>query len=85
MERGYSNESKTERILTIYQMLCDGEYVNKASIADMFQVNPRSVQRDIDDLRAYFANQSISNSSVGPPTYMTVVRMVTIWIMKTRG
>ncbi len=66
MERGYNNESKTERILTIYQMLCDGEYVNKASIADMFQVNPRSVQRDIDDLRAYFANQSISNSGVGP-------------------
>ena len=47
-----------ERMLTIYQKLCDGEIVNKAAIAAGFQVNARSVQRDIDDLRAYFANKS---------------------------
>lgn len=49
-------ESKTERMLTLYQRLHDGELVKKQEIADLFGVNARSVQRDIDDLRAYFAN-----------------------------
>ncbi|MGN0483518.1 MAG: helix-turn-helix transcriptional regulator [Lachnospiraceae bacterium] len=51
-------ESKTERILTIYKMLLDGEVVNKMRIADHFHVTPRSVQRDIEDIRAYFSNNS---------------------------
>lgn len=58
-------ESKTERMLTIYQKLCDGELVNKQEIAALFQVNARSVQRDIDDLRAYFANGS-SDTGICP-------------------
>lgn len=58
-------ESKTERILTIYQRLCDGEVIDKKEIADHFHVNIRSVQRDIDDLKAYFANKS-TVSQVSP-------------------
>lgn len=59
------SENKVERILTIYQMLCDGEIINKAEVAAGFQVTTRSVQRDIDDLRAYFANKSVS-SDISP-------------------
>lgn len=51
-------ESKTERLLTIYKMLLDGEVVNKMKIAERFHVTPRSVQRDIEDIRAYFSNHS---------------------------
>lgn len=50
-------ESKTERILMIYKLLMDGEVVNKGQIADRFGVNARSVQRDIEDIRAFFAEK----------------------------
>lgn len=50
-------ESKTERILMIYKMLMDGEVVNKGQIADRFGVNARSVQRDIEDIRAFFTEK----------------------------
>ncbi len=58
-------ENKIERILTIYRKLCDGETVNKAEMAAKFQVNTRSIQRDIDDLRAYFSNQWMSATGMG--------------------
>lgn len=58
-------ESKTERMLTLYQRLHDGELVKKQEIAALFEVNARSVQRDIDDLRAYFANQP-SGTGISP-------------------
>ena len=50
------NENKTERILTIYRMLTNGEVVNKQKAADRFGVNVRSIQRDIEDIRAHLAN-----------------------------
>lgn len=50
------SENKNERILTIYKMLLDGEVLNKQEIADRFQVTARSVQRDIEDIRAHLAN-----------------------------
>lgn len=50
-------KNKTERILTIYKMLLDGETVNKGKLADYFEVNTRSIQRDIEDIRAYLSNQ----------------------------
>lgn len=54
-------EGKTERILTLYRRLCDGEIVNKTEMAEMLQVDSRTIQRDIDDLRAYFANGSAAS------------------------
>ncbi|MDO4329078.1 MAG: WYL domain-containing protein [Lachnospiraceae bacterium] len=57
----HTTENKTDRILILYQRLCNGEVINKAEFAASFQVNVRSVQRDIDDLRAYFANQSAAS------------------------
>lgn len=49
------SESKTERILTIYRMLANGETVNKQKMADRFGVNTRSIQRDIEDIRAHLS------------------------------
>lgn len=48
--------NKIARILSIYSKLLNGEIVNKASEAERFGVNERSIQRDIDDIRAFLAN-----------------------------
>ena len=48
-----ANQDKVKRILYIYSRLIDGEIVNRKTEADRFSVNVRSIQRDIDDIRAY--------------------------------
>lgn len=52
------NGFKYSRVLRIYTKLMMGEIINKAEAADSFGVNQRSVQRDIDDLRAFFDDQN---------------------------
>lgn len=53
-------DSKTERVLDLYTRLMKGEVLNKSKEADRFGVNIRSVQRDLDDIRAYFAESDPS-------------------------
>jgi len=57
-------DKKTERMLLLYQRLFDGEVINKAEMAEECQVNVRSIQRDIDDLRAYLSNRSIETGDI---------------------
>ena len=52
-----ANHSKDFRILDLYRKLTEGEFINKKEAAQYYHVNARSIQRDIDDLRAYFAEQ----------------------------
>ena len=47
-------ESKNYRVLDIYVRLCEGKLINKAEEALRFGVDQRSIQRDIDDIRAFF-------------------------------
>lgn len=47
------NKDKTLRVLGIYQKLMDGYLVNKAEEAQTYGVNERSIQRDIEDIRAF--------------------------------
>ena len=49
-------DRKTERILDIYFRLSKGMVLNKRELAESYGVNPRSIQRDLDDIRCYFAN-----------------------------
>lgn len=49
---------KHNRVLTIYKKLLDGEIINKAEEARIFNVNERSIQRDIDDLRCFFSDNT---------------------------
>lgn len=44
---------KIERVLVIYTKLMNGYLVSKAEEAVNYGVNERSVQRDIDDTRAF--------------------------------
>lgn len=52
-------QSKTGRILDIYTRLCAGEAIQKKAEAHRFDVDLRSIQRDIDDIRAYLSNKAV--------------------------
>lgn len=51
-------ESKNFRTLDMYVRLCEGKTVNKAEEARRFGVDERSIQRDIDDIRAFLDERS---------------------------
>lgn len=46
-------KDKIERVLGIYTKLVGGAIVNKAEMANVYGVNERSIQRDIDDIRNF--------------------------------
>ncbi len=54
-------DKKVERIINLYNRLNDGEILVKSDEAYRFGVNERSIQRDLDDIRTYFAEDPESN------------------------
>ena len=58
------NSSKHNRVLDLYNRLLSGEVLNKNQLALEYGVNPRSIQRDIDDIREFFSNRMISGSEL---------------------
>jgi len=54
-------QSKNFRTLDMYARLCEGKVLNKAEEAQRFGVDERSIQRDIDDIRAFLAEKTISS------------------------
>ena len=59
---GSVKKNKGFRILTIYDCLKNGTGVNKLEVSDEFGVSKRTIQRDIDDIRAYLAEQRITGA-----------------------
>lgn len=53
--------SKNARILDMYERLCSGKLINKSEEAQQFGVDERSIQRDIDDIRAFLDKRSIAD------------------------
>ena len=49
---------KSARLLYLYQDFIKGAGIQKKAAADRFGVNERSLQRDIEDLRCFFTNQT---------------------------
>ena len=47
--------NKSVRLLTIYEQLTQGKVVYKKDMAQQFQVNEKTIQRDLDDIRAYLS------------------------------
>lgn len=45
--------SKNNRVLDLYVRLSEGKLINKTEEAKRFSVDERSIQRDIDDIRAF--------------------------------
>ena len=49
-------DKKTARILDLYSRLMRGEVISKAEYAAKYDVNERTIQRDMADIRNYFAD-----------------------------
>ena len=47
-----------DRMLEMYARLAEGKMIYKFEEAMHYKCSPRSIQRDIDDLRSFFHNQS---------------------------
>ncbi|WP_239422162.1 WYL domain-containing protein [Bacillus sp. CGMCC 1.16541] len=58
------NANKGFRLLNIYERLNKGEILEKAELASNFGVTLKTIQRDIDDLRAYLAETHFSGTEV---------------------
>ena len=54
MEHDKLGLPKMFRLLSLFERLAKGEAIRKTTEAARFGVDPKSIQRDIDDLRAYF-------------------------------
>lgn len=48
---------KTTRVLELYQAFLSGRLINKQEAAEQYHVNARSIQRDIDSIRDFLAEQ----------------------------
>lgn len=61
MDREDAFTPKPDRILEIYSRLLSGEVIHKEELAREYSVNPRSIQRDIDSIRNFCSNRTISH------------------------
>lgn len=55
--------SKNNRILDMFIRLCEGKIISKVAEAEKFGVDERSIQRDIDDIRAFLDEKQIADAS----------------------
>lgn len=55
--------SKNSRTLDMYVRLCEGKLINKSQEAERFGVDERSIQRDIDDIRAFLSERTSEQSA----------------------
>ena len=55
----YLPEAKSARLLAIYARLLSGEALNRVALAGEYGVTVRSVQRDIESLRCFLAEQHL--------------------------
>ena len=53
-------KDKAPRILDIYVRLCEGKIINKKEESHYFNVDERSIQRDIDEIRKYLADRVVN-------------------------
>ena len=64
MDHCKEGSSKHGRVLELYNRLLSGEILNKNSLAQEYGINPRSIQRDIDDIREFFSNRMTSDGEI---------------------
>ena len=54
--------SKNSRTIDMYVRLCEGKIINKEEETERFGVDERSIQRDIDDIRAFLSDYTVWHS-----------------------
>ena len=57
-------EVKSIRLLEMYSHLVNGEILRKADLAEKYHISPRSVQRDVESLRFFFAEELLHQDIV---------------------
>ena len=60
----YLPEAKSARLLAIYARLLSGEALNRVALAGEYGVTVRSVQRDIESLRCFLAEQHLAQDVI---------------------
>ena len=58
------NGVKSARLLEIYSRLSEGSVLKKSELAQDFHVTQRSIQRDIEDLRCFFAERHLEQDVI---------------------
>lgn len=56
-----NRKSKNYRTINMYARFCEGKTINKTEEAQRFGVDERSIQRDIDDIRAFLDERRIGS------------------------
>ncbi len=56
-----NDQNKSNRVLFIYSELLNGKVLKKKELAEKFNVNEKSIQRDLEDIRQYLDNRFVSN------------------------
>lgn len=64
-----TNADKISRVLQLYTKLIDGYVLDKAEEAQRFDVNERSIQRDIDDIRRFLDAESARSGMLNTVLY----------------
>ena len=62
-------EDKIQRVLGLYTKLINGTVINKVAEAANYNVNERSIQRDIDDIRNYLDQQGMEDGIMNSVDY----------------
>ena len=57
-------DKKVQRIISISSRLINGEVINKAEEAARFDVTEKSIQRDLNDIKAHFAGDLLSGKKL---------------------
>ena len=55
---------KAMRVLSLYARLQEGQVIKKSELAQEFNVNERSIQRDIEALRDFLADEHLNQTVV---------------------
>lgn len=56
---------KYERILGIYQALINGQIIVKYEMANLYNIDCRTIRRDIEDIRTFLADTTVFTGYMG--------------------
>lgn len=59
-----NSEAKSARLLSIYAKFLSGQVLNKAALAHEYGVTERSIQRDMESLRCFLAEEGLAQDVV---------------------
>ena len=57
-------KEKSFRLLELHEVLNKGAFISKTELANLFCVSEKTIQRDIDELRAYLAEKHEADTSI---------------------